>query len=65
MYNGIAKDDYVMAVKGTYAPKGETTYTKLDTVSGTITGVRDTNGAGANDESRSTVNGTPRKFPPL
>lgn len=49
-YEGMAKDDYVMAINSTAASKETDTYTKLDVVTGTVTGLRDTDGNGSYDE---------------
>ena len=37
VYDGLAKDDYVMVVDGDYAVDGKDTYTKIDTVEGKVT----------------------------
>ncbi len=44
VYDGIAKNDYVMCTNAAFAVKEDPTFTKLETTTGTITGLRDTTG---------------------
>ena len=41
LYEGIAKDDYAIGVKDTYANDEVTTYTKADVKSGKVEGTKD------------------------